>query len=215
MKDDVQVNTPSSLAEETFLTLQADILSARLAGGTIVQERRLAARLNVSRSPLRDALGRLEGLGLLVRNSRGALAVRVVTLEDYLNSLAIRYLIEPEAAALACGALSGEEQGRLSAMLARIEAEAEPDPDYVWEFDDLLHQTIAARSGNPFMLRTVTELRRYTTIFERQIRIQRLKPGVAEHARLLAAVLTGSAEDARQAMARHLERAREGVLQNY
>lgn len=204
-----------SLAEEAYRRLLSDILSTRLAGGTIVQERRLASRLGVSRSPLRDALGRLEGQGLLIRNSKGVLSVRVVTLEDYLNSLGIRILIEPAAAALASGELSREELAELEAALQKIEVDPDPDPDFVWDFDDMLHNTIAVRSGNPFMVRTVTEMRRYTTIFERQMSIRRAKPGVADHRAILDALSGGAREGTRQAMALHLEHVRQGVLENY
>jgi len=204
-----------SLAEEAYQRLLSDISSARLAGGTIVQERRIASRLGVSRSPLRDALGRLEGQGLLVRNSKGVLSVRVVTLEDYLDSLGIRILLEPAAAGLACGELSGDEIRDLDAALRKIETDLDPDPDIVWRFDDMLHGTIALRSGNSFMVRTVAEMRRYTTIFERQMSIRRAKPGVADHRAILDALSGGSRENARQAMARHLEHVRQGILENY
>lgn len=205
----------TSLAEDTYRQLLADVVSTRLPGGTIVQERRLAARLGVSRSPLRDALGRLEGQGLLVRDGEGVLTVRVVTLQDYLNSLDVRVLLEPPAAALACGAVDRQILAEISAQLARIDADPDPDPEVVWAFDDLLHNTIAVASGNPFIARSVAEMRRYTTMFERQMRVRRIKPGIAEHRDILEALGRGAPEGASAAMARHLALVRDGVLQNY
>lgn len=205
----------TSLAEDTYRQLLADVVSTRLPGGTIVQERRLAARLGVSRSPLRDALGRLEGQGLLVRDREGVLTVRVVTLQDYLNSLDVRVLLEPAAAALACGAIGRQVLAEIGAQLAGLDADPDPDPELVWSFDDLLHNTIAAASGNPFIARAVAEMRRYTTMFERQMRVRRIKPGVAEHRAILEALDRVAPEAASAAMARHLALVREGVLQNY
>ncbi|MGO7199991.1 GntR family transcriptional regulator, partial [Rhizobium ruizarguesonis] len=85
MDDGLNEVGDSSLADETYRSLLADILSARLAGGSVVQQRRLATKHAVSRSPMRHALGRLEGEGLLVRNEKGVLSVRVISLKDYLD----------------------------------------------------------------------------------------------------------------------------------
>jgi DNA-binding GntR family transcriptional regulator len=205
----------TSLAEDTYRRLLAEIAAARMPGGTIVQERRLAAQLGVSRSPLRDALGRLEGQGLLVRDARGVLAVRVVTLQDFLHALDIRVLVEPAAAALACGVLAASELDALERELDLLAADADPEADRVWAFDDALHEAVAAASGNPFILRSVTDMRRLTTIFERQLRLRRSAPGVAEHRSLIDALRRGEAEAARAAMTAHLARVREDVLQNY
>jgi DNA-binding GntR family transcriptional regulator len=205
----------SSLADEAYRSLLADILSARLVGGSVVQQRRLATKHAVSRSPMRHALGRLEGEGLLVRNEKGVLSVRVITLKDYLDSLTMRMLLEPAAAALASPHVSRSQIDPLSAMLDEIEADAEPDPEVVWAFDEALHTYIASESRNPFMATTIGEMRRYTTIFERQLPIVRAKPGVMEHRAILRALAANDADAARLAMTEHLEAVRQGVLANY
>jgi DNA-binding GntR family transcriptional regulator len=204
-----------SLADETYRSLLAEILSARLTGGSVVQQRRLATKHAVSRSPMRHALGRLEGEGLLVRNEKGVLSVRVISLKDYLDSLTMRMLLEPTAAALASPRVSRIQLDPLAAMLDEIEADPEPDPEMVWAFDDALHNYIASESRNPFMATTIVEMRRYTTIFERQLPIVRSKPGVMEHRAILVALAANDAEAARQAMTEHLEIVRQGVLANY
>ena len=203
--------TETSLADETYRALLEEILSAQLAGGVVIQERRLAARLGVSRSPMRDALGRLEGQGLLVRNGKSMLTVRVITLKDYLNSLTMRLLVEPTAAALACPEMA---ESKLSELRA-IEEDPDPDPAMVWRFDDALHQGLGEASGNPFMAETIVQMRRYTTIFERQRRLAQRKPGLEDHREILAALAARDAEAARQSMTRHLEKVRQRVLSTY
>jgi len=215
MGDDVSEAVEESLAQETYGLLLAEITSARLAGGSVIQQRRLASQYAVSRSPMRHALSRLEGEGLLVRDERGVLCVRVITLKDYLNSLTMRMLLEPTAAALAAPGADEEDVGRLLASLDVIEADPEPDPEEVWRFDDALHDFIADHSDNPFMSATIAEMRRYTTIFERQMALTRVKPGVAEHREIIMALASHDAERARKAMASHLEIVRQGVLSNY
>lgn len=215
MDNELDETADISLANETYRSVLADILAARLTGGSVVQQRRLANKYAVSRSPMRHALGRLEGEGLLVRNDKGVLCVRVITLKDYLDSLAMRMLLEPSAIALATPHMAKEELASLSVMLDAIEAEPDPDPELVWQFDDALHGSIAAASGNPFMAATIGEMRRYTTIFERQMAVVRAKPGLAEHRAILVALSAHDSDAARQAMARHLEAVRQGVLTNY
>jgi len=209
------VEAAASLADEAYQRLLADILSARLIGGSVIQERRLADRLGVSRSPMRDALGRLEGQGLLTRNERGVLTVCVVSLPDYLNAMALRQLIEPEAVALACDHPWGEALASLDAMWRELADDPQPDLDFVWRFDDQLHETIARLSGNLFLWRTVRDMRRYTTIFERQTNMRRAKPGIDEHRAILDALREQDREKARSAMTFHLAHARESVLENY
>lgn len=212
---DASITAAGSLADETYRALLEEILSAQLAGGAVVQERRLAARLGVSRSPMRDALGRLEGQGLLVRNAKGVLTVRVITLADYLNSVAMRMLVEPSAAAQACPSIATETIAQLSATLNAIEADPDPDPNVVWTFDDALHQAIAEASGNPFMADTILQMRRYTTIFERQRKLAQRKPGLSDHQGIIQALTDRNADAARTAMALHLERVRQNILATY
>jgi len=213
MIDDVV--TEKSLADETYDTLLEEILSAQLAGGTVVQERRLAERLGVSRSPMRDALGRLEGQGLLVRNAKGVLIVRVITLADYLNSIAVRLLLEPAGAALAAESIPPETIAHLVELLEAIDADPDPEPTVVWAFDDALHDGIATASGNPFMAATIRQMRRYTTIFERQRKLAQRKPGLSDHQAILEALGARNAEAARVAMAAHLDQVRKNVLATY
>jgi DNA-binding GntR family transcriptional regulator len=215
MKDGGAEAAQTSLADEACRALLDDILSARLPGGTIVQERRLAMRLGISRSPMRDALGRLQGQGLLVQNSKGALSVRVITLRDYLDSLAVRQLVEPTAAALACMAL---EPGQLRALVERfatIEADADADHAEIRQFDDALHDSIAQTSGNPFIAETIVRMRRYTTMFERQTKLGRGDAARDELRGILRALENRDAEAARAAMARHLDSTRRSVLGTY
>src|ERR1700759_541466 len=100
------------LANTAYRTVLNRILSHELPGGSIIQERKLADAMGISRTPMRDALGRLEGEGLLVRLTDRLLAVRVITLQDYLHTLDVRAMVEPQAAALAARHLRPEDAAR-------------------------------------------------------------------------------------------------------
>ncbi|MFD2238113.1 GntR family transcriptional regulator [Aureimonas populi] len=206
----------SQLADQAYRHILNAILSGRMPAGTPVQERRLASQLGVSRSPMRDALGRLAGEGLVVRGNTGALTVRAISLRDYLQSLDMRMLVEPSAAALCAESLDAGDLRRLAAALAAIEAAPDAAPEARLAFDDDLHETIARRCGNPFMERTLREMRRYTTIYERQAgRIGASQADAKEHGAILESLAERSSAGARRAMEQHLKAIRERVLQEF
>lgn len=209
----MKIRDQGKLADAAYRTVLGKILAHELPGGSVIQERKLAEAMGVSRTPMRDALGRLEGEGLLVRLTERLLAVRVITLEDYLHSLDVRMMIEPQAAALAVRSLSGDDIGTLRQELGLFAAhEGEGLDERHWRFDDLLHETIAEKSGNAFLAKLIREMRRYTKIFERQTVPPRLKPGIADHERILDALATGRPEKAREAMAEHIRNVRKRAL---
>ncbi len=209
----MKVREQEKLAETAYRTVLERILSHGLAGGSVIQERKLAQAMGISRTPMREALGRLEGEGLIVRLTERLLAVRVITIEDYLHSLDVGALLEPQAAALAARGLSSADVAALEASLADLAGdEGEGSEEHHWRFDDLLHETLAEKSGNPFLAKTIREMRRYTKIFERQTVPPRNKPGIDDHRRLLDALAKGRPEKVREVMAEHIRNVRKRAL---
>lgn len=198
------------LTEVAYRQLLEMILNGTLEAGAIVQERRLAKALSVSRTPLRDALFRLEGEGFLIRRGEGALQVKTVTLEDYSHALRVRITLEREAARLAAGNLPA---GRLAAIRARIDAimAAADVPDGphptradLDEVDDMLHDAIAAASGNPLLADLIRSVRLRSRLFGLERRPSRIQQIGAEHLALVEALAAGDPMAAAQAMERHL-----------
>jgi DNA-binding GntR family transcriptional regulator len=200
------------LAGKAYEILLGRILAHEMPGGTVIQERKLALALGISRTPLRDAVGRLESEGLLTRLTDRLVAVRVITLEDYLNSLDVRALIEPPAAALAVRAISAAELDGLETLLDELKRRDDATEDLHWAFDEKLHGLIAEKSGNPFLARTIKAMRRYTQIFERQMQPPRDKPGIDDHRGVLAALRAGKPDKVREAMADHIRNVRKRAL---
>ena len=99
-KDDDPVNSDGngnhgSLADVAYNSVFRMILQRELASGTVIQERKLADSLGISRTPMREALKRLEGEGWLVRLTDRLSSVKVVTLDEYLQALQVRRLWNP------------------------------------------------------------------------------------------------------------------------
>jgi DNA-binding GntR family transcriptional regulator len=121
-------------------------------------------------------------------------------------------MIEPQAAAAATRSISRKELSALQAQMARLESYQGEGDELHWAFDDALHETIAEKSGNPFLARTILEMRRYTKIFERQMIPTQDKPGIEDHRKIMAAFASGRADAVREAMAEHIKNVRKRVL---
>ncbi len=202
-----------SLAETAYRTLMEKILTHEMPGGSVIQERKLAESMKISRTPMREALSRLEAEGLLVRLTERLMSVRVITLEDYLQSLDVRALVEPQAAFLAARNITAADLAHLQKELDALSRHEDSGSEALhWRFDDLLHDLIGQKSGNPFLAETIRKMRRYTKIFERQTVPPRQKPGIADHQRILAALTSKRPEKARDVMAEHIRNVRRGAL---
>jgi DNA-binding GntR family transcriptional regulator len=186
------------------------ITTGELRAGAIVQERPLAKALNISRTPLRDALFRLEGEGLLVRHQEGVLQVKSFTLQDYSNALRVRLVIECEAARLAAGNMPAPViaaiRTHLEAVLRRLDA-----PDHgigrieLDHVDDAVHHAVADASGNPLLAELIRTVRQRSRLFGLERRPTRMRSICAEHGAILDAIASGNAPAAVAAMSRHLE----------
>ncbi|GAU86817.1 transcriptional regulator of GntR family [Bosea sp. BIWAKO-01] len=187
------------------------IFAGELPGGTVVQDRKLAEQLGLSRTPVREALGRLAGEGYLRRDKR-ILTVQSVSFEDVMEILATRRLIEGETARLAAGHMA---PSRLVELRAAIEGMIDPrevSHDRHWTVDDLVHLSIAEASGNRMMARLVKDLRERTRMFGLARIPRRFAPGKDEHLAIVAALEQGDGDAAARAMTVHLDNTRQGIL---
>lgn len=205
------LNPRASMAERAMEQIRRMIFSGDLPGGTVLQDRKLAEQLGLSRTPVREALGRLAGEGYL-RWDKRLLTVHSVSVEDVMEILATRRLLEGETARLAAGCLPPE---KVAIMRSAILGMADPtviSQDRHWTVDDLIHLSIAEASGNHLMARLVKDLREKTRMFGLSRIPRRFEPGKAEHLAIVDAIERGDGEGACRAMMEHIENARQGIL---
>lgn len=203
-----------SLSQIAYDALLSQIVDRTLRGGAIIQERKVAAALGISRTPMRMALARLEGEGYLTRLTDRLLSVRLVSLSECLDAIGIRKLIEPEATRLATPKISQSVIYELKSQLTVLMEAKEPSVALEWAFDDNLHGTIANYSGNLAMYDTITRLRRTTKLFE-QMKVPEpssLSHGGQEHLNILEFMECGDPEKAAEAMYEHLDKSCDGIL---
>ncbi|WP_236851554.1 GntR family transcriptional regulator [Candidatus Sodalis pierantonius] len=181
--------------------------------GEVISERRLAELLGLSRTPIREALGRLESKHFLRRSGR-TLLVNGVELAEILEIMAVRKLLEADAARQAAGRMSPGKIADIRARLLQMTSPATVTADYHWEVDDLLHLSIADTGGNRLLQRLIDELRVRTRLFSKETVPGRFAPGREEHLAILAAIEAGDDEAAAAAMVRHIEGTRQAIVQS-
>ena len=203
----------TSLAEYAYNRILELMLAGRLPAGSLLQERRLAELLEISRTPVREALGRLEAESLITRSRGRAPTVSDVSVENYVTVLDMRRILEAEAAARATGHLDRDKFETVMVAIKRLVAIEQPTPAQHWEVDEMVHSTIAEAAGNPLVTSTIRDLRRRTHIFNTARIPQRLMPGASEHLDLLTAVAGNDAELSRDLMGKHLDNVRRAIIE--
>lgn len=187
------------------------ILRGAIAPGELVTERQIAARLGMSRTPVREAVRRLEGEGTLERQRTGALVVRPYSMEDFLHALAVRRLLEGEAVRLAAGKISPELVSAARERIARLRRQGLSDT--ARQDDRDFHAAIAEASGNPVLATAISDLRKRTAMFRLGRLPERLDQVCDEHLSILDALASGDGEAARAAVQTHIDNVRAHLLQ--
>jgi DNA-binding GntR family transcriptional regulator len=174
-----------NLSDLAYATLSRMIHNRELRPREPILESRLAEQLNISRTPLREALQRLEGENLVVKEGGRSYVVREVDLAEYLHSLRVREILEPEAASLSVGHIDPEETGRVRLEILALNASRSYVRDAHWSTDAKLHGLFANACGNPVMADLIRSLRATTHLFEIARLKDRLIPDNAEHLAIL------------------------------
>lgn len=214
MNNAVNRAVPSRVLAETIHDDLLDrILTGALQPNQTLLERPLAFELGVSRTPLREALRQLEGERFVGRRDDGSLYVRAITIQEFLEVLHIRSLLEVDAASRAAGRIPAEDLAQLRARLVAVQNAPQHDLAQHQEIDEALHGVIASAGGNELMSTMIADLRRRTRIFSMQRIPERFGPVCAEHLAIIDALAEGDAAKAAEASRTHLYNIRESIIE--
>ncbi|MHA4817793.1 GntR family transcriptional regulator [Streptomyces aculeolatus] len=203
---------PAPAADRVYAHVKQGVLERRYEGGTMLTEGELADAVGVSRTPVREALLRLQAEGLLELYPKKGAFVLPVSAQEIADVVETRMLVEEHAARRSVPAPD--------ALLTRLEELLEEQRRHV-EADDraaasvtdrCFHATIVRNAGNDILVRLYDQLR------DRQLRmgvaLMNAQPGrmhrsLTEHAEILQALRSGSADAAAAAVHGHVASVRD------
>ncbi|MFE3837615.1 GntR family transcriptional regulator [Pseudogemmobacter sonorensis] len=203
--DDGALQDHPNRTETVYEMLVELLISGELRPGDVIVERKMAERLDASRTPVREALGRLEAERLVYKQPGRGVTVSPFSTEAFVEILNIRQLLEGEAAWLAAGEVPADRLALIRQVQAQLEANPAPTPTDIWEADDLLHGTIAEAAGNALMVDMIRDLRRRTHVFNAFRSPWAFSYQGRDNHRLLDAIERGERNSARDAMWSHIE----------
>ncbi|MFC7326315.1 GntR family transcriptional regulator [Marinactinospora rubrisoli] len=204
----------SSATDRTYHFTKDAILSRRYAGGELISEGDIAADVGVSRTPVREALLRLQAEGLVrLYPKRGALVVPV-SQQEVDDVIETRRLVEgftAERAAAAPAERRRELVARLDALLERMAELVPTDRRGVVLADREFHRTIVSAAGNEILTALYESLRdRQLRMMEEGSRtVERMRRNIEDHGVIRAAIESGDGERARAAVHAHIDAAAE------
>lgn len=204
----VNADAGESLAEAVYESLLEAIVRGQLAPGMFLSAAKLSAKLDVSRTPIHDALWMLAADGLVeIQPGRRARVARFDR-DDLWEIFEMRKLLEGPAAELAAGRMDQRHFKPLRTAAEELTQQSSSvDWTHRWsDFDELFHQTIAQCSGNR---RLADDIARYRLLHRGFNRISTdydsLQRALAEHMDILDALEARDGPRANHAMQAHIE----------
>lgn len=213
----VTMNEYLPLRDVVFNTLRQAILKGELEPGERLMEIQLAERLGVSRTPIREAIRKLELEGLVLMIPRKGAEVAKISARSLRDVLEVRRALEELAIELACQRMSEEDVGNLQKAQEDFKnAIAEGDAMKIAETDEHYHDVIYEGTQNAKLIQMLNNLREqmYRYRLEYIKDEDKRKILVLEHEKILKTVRERKVAEAKEAVREHIDNQEITVARN-
>jgi DNA-binding GntR family transcriptional regulator len=209
-----------SLHEQTYQTLRTCILSGELTPGERLVETQIAKQLQVSRTPIREALRQLQREGLVAVDTSGGLRVISVSVADAVHLYDCRLALEQAAVREACLNASDRTLDELQQSVAQAERAVQREASTLNTFEMLnldyqFHRKIAESTGNPWLTGLLDQV--FDKMMLLRVHTTRHNPKVLEicheHRQICGAIASRDPETALEAIQAHLDASKNRVVQ--
>ena len=203
-----QAGEEGSLAEQAYAQIKKRIFDFELMPGDRLSESELAEAIQVSRTPLRQALQRLQHEGFVEAIPKVGWLVPPLSFDKFDELYDFRVLIECFAVRELCAdAAERRALGALAALWHVKEAQRLADPLEVGALDEAFHLAIVESTGNREMLRTYREITERMRIIRRLdfTVTDRVAATYAEHGKILTAIQRRRGDEAQRLLTAHIE----------
>jgi DNA-binding GntR family transcriptional regulator len=198
-----KISLVTSLADKAYHEIRGLIVSLELAPGALIDERELIERLEIGRTPVREALRRLAHERLVEVYPRRGMFVTGVDVRELARLSEVRELLEPEAARLAAERATDTDREHLSLLLTELDAAGSE----LMDLDERIHRAVYRAAHNDLLEATLEQyyvlaLRIWSMALDRA---HELEEAVEAHRALLEAIQAGDGERAADTMRAHVQ----------
>jgi DNA-binding GntR family transcriptional regulator len=215
------VPAPAALVDEIASALQARVLRGELPSGARLRQETIAADFGVSRTPVREALRKLQAVGLVhVEPNKGAV-VRAPSVREIREAYVVRAELEGLAAALAAELATRSQLGRLREAVELFRHCRDTDAELdLWskanaDFHDTVHEAAANERLRQMLADLHKSFPRALTEIVLGEKPRRIEDNVGQHERILDAIEAHDADAARTRMIEHVRNAGAVVVLRY
>src|SRR5262245_20837728 len=200
---------PGGLPSKSIVAaeIRSRITAGRLGLGSRISDKKLAAELDVSRTPVREALVQLQSEGLVVMRPQSGTFVFDLTIEEVRDICATRAILEAGAIRLAAAAGSADPMARIGLLVGRA-AVALDDGDLVLcdELDCQFHEGIVAASANAYLMRAYSGISDRLRALRHRLPRQRARMAraIAQHRHIIDLWAAGRLDQATTEMSSHV-----------
>ena len=218
------IHRSKSLHEQTYQALRTNILSGQLVPGDRLVETQLAQQLQVSRTPIREAMRQLQREGLIAGDTNEGLRVTSISAEDAIHLYDCRIGLEQISVAGACERITPAQLQTLENSILQAEALMQRSNSglasdlintQLLDLDYQFHQTIAESAGNKWLVELLNQVFDKMTLL--RLQTTRQNPKVlelrVEHHQIFEAIAQGDREVAVAAIRSHLVASKARVIE--
>lgn len=145
-------------ADKAYLQIKDKIITVEMPPGSVIQEAYLIEALRLGRTPIREALKRLQSENLVVVAPRRGMFVADVTIIDLPQIYEVRVELEALCARLAAQRITPEQLGELRCLVDEYQRSDSGDKELILSLDRRFHQLLAEAAGNKFLYSEVEKL---------------------------------------------------------
>ncbi len=202
------------LADDVYDQILSAIVTGQIRPGDRLIQEKIAAEINISRTPVREALLRLEREGILEMSGRQGFSIRQISEHEIRDLYGAREAIEGYAAYWLAANRTPERIAAVAEKVAAERAVADPDVEAEFRLNRDIHRTIVEQTGN------TTLMEMFDSIWGRAVSLRLFAATLANqgppdpdiHQFLLDVIATGTPEASQRAMIDHV---REGLERNF
>lgn len=214
----IQLDSYRPLRDLVFENLREAITSGQLAPGQRLMELQLADDLGVSRTPVREAIRKLELEGLVIMVPRKGAYVAELSIKDMVEVFEMRAALDGLAASLAAKRITEEEIECLERLLVEIRDHIQrEDLEACIQADTTFHEHLYKASRNTRLAQTIGNLREQIQIFRTTSlgRPGRMSLALDEHRQILEAISQRNSRQAQKLAYQHIERAEAAFIHGF